>query len=74
MRDPATIATFFIFTFSLPRTTEKSHRQRSLAGYNPKGHKELDTTKLSTRTHTATMEILKDTLLFLMKFLHFLLP
>ena len=27
---------------------EKSHRQRSLVGYNPKGCKELDTTKHST--------------------------
>ena len=24
---------------------ENSHEQRSLAGYNPQGHKELDTTK-----------------------------
>ena len=34
----------------------KSDGQRSLAGYNPWGHKELDTTeRLSTHTHTHTM-------------------
>ena len=52
MRDPTTIATFFIFIFSFPKTTEKSHGQRSLEGYNPKGHKELDMAKRpSTHTH-----------------------
>ena len=30
----------------------KSHGQRSLVGYSPQGHKELDTTeRLSTHTH-----------------------
>ena len=31
----------------------KSHRQRSLAGYSPWGHKELDATE-HTHTHTHT--------------------
>ena len=35
----------------------KSHRQRSLVGYSPWGHKELDTTeRLSMHTHTHTPE------------------
>ena len=29
----------------------KSHGQRSLAGYSPRGHKELDTTEWLTHTH-----------------------
>ena len=29
----------------------KSHRQRSLAGYSPWGHKESDTTEQLTHTH-----------------------
>ena len=29
----------------------ESHGQRSLAGYSPWGHKELDTTELLTHTH-----------------------
>ena len=29
---------------------KKSHRQRSLAGYSPKGRKELDTTETNTLT------------------------
>ena len=34
---------------------EKFHGQRSLAGYSPQGHKELDTTEsVCTRTHTRT--------------------
>ena len=32
----------------------KSHGQRSLAGYSPWGHKELDTTERLTHTHMAT--------------------
>ena len=35
----------------LPR---KSHGQRSLVGYSPWGHKELDMTNLLTHTHTHT--------------------
>ena len=31
--------------------TEKVHGQRSLAGYHPWGHKELDTTKVNEHTH-----------------------
>ena len=32
---------------------EESHGQRSLVGYNPKGHKESDTTdQLGKKTHT----------------------
>ena len=43
----------------------KSHRQRSLAGYSPWGHKELDTTEwLSTTflslTHTHTLSVKSD--------------
>ena len=30
----------------------ESHRQRSLVGYNPWGHKESDTTEATSRTHT----------------------
>ena len=30
----------------------ESHEQRSLAGYSPWGHKESDTTEVTTRTHT----------------------
>ena len=30
----------------------KSHRQRSLVGYSPRGHKESDTTERARRTHT----------------------
>ena len=30
---------------------KKSHRQRSLVGYNPWGHKELDTTKQLNHHH-----------------------
>ena len=33
---------------------EESHRQRSLAGYSPKGHKELDTIEVTSHTHTHT--------------------
>ena len=29
----------------------KSHRQRSLVGYSPWGHKELDTTEATARGH-----------------------
>ena len=34
----------------------ESHEQRSLAGYSPWGHKELDTTQVTehARTHTRT--------------------
>ena len=32
----------------------KSHGQRSLVGYSPWGHKELDTTNRLTHTHTHT--------------------
>ena len=44
----------------------KLHRQRSLAGYSPWGHKELDTTEWLTHTHTHThtvewhSKVLKD--------------
>ena len=34
--------------------SEKSHGQRSLAGYSPWGLKELDTTEPHTHTHTHT--------------------
>ena len=34
----------------------KSHGQRSLAGYNPRGHKELDTTE-HTHTHTSIYSV-----------------
>ena len=34
--------------------TRKSHGQRSLVGYSPWGHKELDTTNRLTHTHTHT--------------------
>ena len=33
---------------------EKSHGQRRLAGYSPRGHKDLDTTEQLTHTHTHT--------------------
>ena len=32
--------------------SEEFHGQRSLAGYSPKGHKELDRTEELTHTHT----------------------
>ena len=32
----------------------ESHRQRSLAGYNPWGHKQSDMTERLTHTHTHT--------------------
>ena len=37
---------------------EKSHRQRSLVGYSPKGHKESDTTEHTEQT--AHMVYLKE--------------
>ena len=37
---------------SLPR---ESHGQRSLEGYSPWGHKELDTTEATAHTHTHTL-------------------
>ena len=38
----------------------KSHKQRSLAGYSPWGHKESDTTgQLSTHTHFLRVPISK---------------
>ena len=40
---------------------KKSHRQRSLAGYSPKGRKELDTTE--TNTHTGYEMLLYRVLL-----------
>ena len=33
---------------------EKSHGQRSLVGYSPGGHKELDSTEHTVHTHTYT--------------------
>ena len=36
---------------------ENSHRQRSLAGYSPQGHKDLDTTEAPE--HTCTLHIIK---------------
>ena len=36
------------------------HRQRSLASYNPWGHKKLDTNEQLTHTHTHTEEKLDD--------------
>ena len=43
------MATYSIFL------SEKFHGQRTLAGYSPKGHKELDMTK---HTHNATLACL----------------
>ena len=38
---------------------KKSHGQKSLVGYSPKGHKESDTTEqLSIHTHTLFMTVL----------------
>ena len=40
---------------SIPDCTETwtaFHEQRSLAGYSPQGHKELDTTERLIHTHT----------------------
>ena len=54
----------------LPR---ESHGQRSLAGYNPWGHKESDTTKQLTHTHTHTHKALTlSSLVFIfLSFCHF---
>ena len=37
-----------------------SHEQRTLAGYNPWGHKELDTTEQLTNTHWQSQVIQDD--------------
>ena len=39
----------------------KSHGQRSLAGYSPRGHKESDTTERLTHTHTHTHSLQEHT-------------
>ena len=40
---------------------ENSHGQRSLAGYNPWGHRELDTTEqLNEHTHTYMSDTVQD--------------
>ena len=43
---------------------EKSHEQRSLVGYSPKGHKKLDMTEGLSR-HTITIIYTKENFIFL---------